>query len=57
MKRIFLNENWMHKGQTITLPHDAMLHQQRDPNALCGSAGAFFPEGKKLNQSSEVSRS
>ena len=46
MKRTSFNDNWLYKGQKITLPHDAMLHEQRDPNAACGSAGAFFPDGE-----------
>ncbi|MBQ9663126.1 MAG: DUF4982 domain-containing protein [Oscillospiraceae bacterium] len=46
MRKISFNDNWTYKGQTITLPHDAMLHEQRDPNAISGSAGAFFPDGE-----------
>ncbi|MBQ6316034.1 MAG: DUF4982 domain-containing protein [Oscillospiraceae bacterium] len=46
MKKTSFNDNWLYKGQTVTLPHDAMLHEQRDPNAACGSAGAFFPDGE-----------
>ena len=46
MKKISFNDNWLYKGQTVTLPHDAMLHEQRDPKATCGSAGAFFPDGE-----------
>ena len=46
MKRTSFNDNWIYKGETISLPHDAMLHEQRDPNAACGSAGAFFPDGE-----------
>ncbi|MBR1566724.1 MAG: glycoside hydrolase family 2 protein, partial [Oscillospiraceae bacterium] len=45
MKKTSFNDNWRYKGQTVTLPHDAMLHEKRDPNAVCGSAGAFFPDG------------
>ncbi|MBO6041121.1 MAG: DUF4982 domain-containing protein [Oscillospiraceae bacterium] len=46
MKKTSFNDNWLYKGQTVTLPHDAMLHEQRDPNARSGSAGAFFPDGE-----------
>ena len=46
MKKTSFNDNWLYKGQTVTLPHDAMLHEQRDPKATCGSAGAFFPDGE-----------
>ncbi|MBO6039893.1 MAG: glycoside hydrolase family 2 protein, partial [Oscillospiraceae bacterium] len=45
MKKTAFNENWTFKGQCVTLPHDAMLHEVRDPNAASGSAGAFFPDG------------
>ncbi len=46
MKKSSFNEYWLFNGETITLPHDAMLHEKRDPNAESGSAGAFFPGGK-----------
>ena len=46
MIRHSFNEKWNFRGKTLTLPHDAMLHEPRDPNAACGSAGAFFPGGK-----------
>lgn len=29
----------------VTLPHDAMIHEQRDPQCESGSAGAYFPGG------------
>ena len=46
MKKTSFNDNWLYKGQTVTLPYDAMLHEQRDPKATCGSAGAFFSDGE-----------
>ena len=46
MKKISFNDKWLYKGRMITLPHDAMLHERRDPRAACGSAGAFFPDGE-----------
>lgn len=46
MIKTSFNDNWTYKGQTVTLPHDAMLHEARDPNAKSGSAGAFFPDGE-----------
>ena len=46
MKRQAFLTGWTCNGQPVTLPHDAMLHEKRDPKALSGSAGAFFPEGK-----------
>ena len=44
-KRAF-NDIWTCNGQPVTLPHDAMLHGERKPEASSGSAGAFFPGGK-----------
>lgn len=29
----------------VTLPHDAMIHEKRDPECESGSAGAYFPGG------------
>lgn len=31
--------------QTVTLPHDAMIHERREPDGAGGSAHAFFPGG------------
>ena len=31
--------------QQVTLPHDAMLHEERNPDCESGSAGAYFPGG------------
>ncbi len=45
MKRTAFNSNWTCNGQAVTLPHDAMIHEQRRPDAKSGSAGAFFPDG------------
>ena len=46
MKKAAFNDNWICNGKPVTLPHDAMLHEQRNASAACGSAGAFFPGGK-----------
>ncbi|MBP5237139.1 MAG: glycoside hydrolase family 2 protein, partial [Clostridia bacterium] len=46
MKKNGFNDNWLYNGSRITLPHDAMLHEARDPKAACGSAGGFFPGGE-----------
>ena len=46
MKKRNFNSGWYCNGSAVTLPHDAMLHEARDPNAACGSAGAFFPDGE-----------
>ena len=45
------NQNWkfMKQGsgetQIVTLPHDAMIHERREPDGAGGSAHAFFPGG------------
>lgn len=31
--------------QNVTLPHDAMIHERREPNGAGGSAHGFFPGG------------
>ena len=52
MKKQSFNSGWNFSKQNavgiqpVTLPHDAMIHEQRDPGAACGSAGAFFPGGR-----------
>jgi hypothetical protein len=33
------------KSECVDLPHDAMINETRDPQAVSGSAGAFFPGG------------
>ncbi len=33
------------KRTPVTLPHDAMIHEKRDPECGSGSAGAYFPGG------------
>lgn len=54
MKAQAFNENWLFGiyGQetrvAITLPHDAMIHEPRDPAAPGGSGHAFFPGGKYI---------
>lgn len=51
MKKISWNDNWKFKKQgaaetrVITLPHDAMLEERRDPKSPGGSAVACFPGG------------
>ncbi|MBN2047335.1 MAG: DUF4982 domain-containing protein [Anaerolineaceae bacterium] len=52
MKRINFNQHWSFQKhgadhwQTVDLPHDAMIHEPRDPESATGSAGAHFPGGK-----------
>ncbi len=45
MKRQSFNENWLCNGQPVTLPHDAMIHEKRQPDAPGGSGHAYFPGG------------
>ena len=51
MKRIDFNKNWTFAKSgnndisIVDLPHDAMIHETRDPGSAGGSAHAFFPGG------------
>lgn len=50
MKRTNFNENWLFYAQgqeakAIRLPHDAMIHERRQPDAPSGSAQGFFCTG------------
>lgn len=50
MKKTAWNDNWIFKKQDgtqrmVTLPHDAMIEEERRPDAPAGGAGAFFPGG------------
>ena len=45
MKKSLFTDNWTCNGTPVTVPHDAMLHGQRDPEAACKGAGAYFPDG------------
>lgn len=51
MKRQLFNDKWIFykQGSTdrqeVTLPHDAMIHEKREPNGAGGSAHGFFPGG------------
>lgn len=50
MKKESFNTGWMFRTEDqdfyVTLPHDAMIHQIRKPDAPSGSAQAYFPGGK-----------
>lgn len=52
MKAQAFHDNWLFslKGseqrKPVTLPHDAMIHQERDPAAEGGSGHAYFPGGE-----------
>ncbi|MDR2792792.1 MAG: hypothetical protein LBB61_03865, partial [Treponema sp.] len=51
MEKMNFCDGWAFKKQgaenaePVTLPHDAMILEKRDPNSPSGSAGAFFPGG------------
>lgn len=51
MKKISWNQDWTfykegeEERQSVTLPHDAMIHEERKPDCPSGSGGAFFPGG------------
>ena len=46
MKKQSFNDSWSCNGQSVTLPHDAMIHLERKDGNLSGSAQAYFPGGK-----------
>lgn len=51
MKKLDFNNNWTFQRQgssniqSITLPHDAMIHENRDPDAPGGGGHGYFPGG------------
>ena len=45
MKKFDFNDNWIFNGQTITLPHDAMITELRGADAPGGSGHGYFPGG------------
>lgn len=45
MKKQSFNTGWTCNGKPVTLPHDAMIHEQRTADAVGGSAHGFFPGG------------
>ena len=53
MKKINFNQDWEFRKengevQIVTLPHDAMIHEEREPDSPGGSALAYFPGGKYI---------
>lgn len=54
------NHNWQFwkqgctDKQTVTLPHDAMIHEQREPNGAGGSAHGCFPGGVYVYEKSFI---
>ena len=51
MKRTAFNNSWIFtnkrtgESKNVTLPHDAMIHDDRTPDSPSGSAGAYFVPG------------
>lgn len=51
MKRQDFNQDWKYhkegssQKEIVTLPHDAMIHEKRDPKSPGGHANAYFPGG------------
>lgn len=61
MEKIDFNQNWIFykkedgEKQKVNIPHDAMIHEKRQPDSPSGSAGGYFPGGiycyeKKIEQ-------
>ena len=52
MRKENINKEWLfgrfgqEEMQRIDLPHDAMIHEKRDPNVDNGGATGFLPGGK-----------
>lgn len=51
MKRQNFNQGWKYhkegsdQEEVVTLPHDAMIHEERDAKSPGGHANAYFPGG------------
>lgn len=51
MSKIHFNDNWTvqkegeHKLYNVTLPHDAMIYEKRDPDCVNGCDTGFYPGG------------
>lgn len=45
MKKTEFVRDWICNGQPVTLPHDAMIHENRKPDAPGSSGHAYFPGG------------
>lgn len=54
MRKQEFNQEWIfskegsEKKESVTLPHDAMLHEKRDPESPGTHAAAYFPGGKYM---------
>lgn len=53
MKKVAFNDGWIFyrdgqrdKAQAVFLPHDAMIHEQRDPNCANSYNTGYYPGGK-----------
>ena len=45
MKKLSFCENWIFHGKNVTLPHDAMIAEQRQADAPGGGGHGYFPGG------------
>lgn len=51
MRKLSFNENWTFKKKgenqsvPVIIPHDAMIHEEREPDGPGGSAHGYFPGG------------
>lgn len=48
MKKVRFNDGWVCNGKAVHIPHDAMIHEKRNPKAPGGSAHGYFPGGKYI---------
>lgn len=52
MQKISFNDNWKCNGKEVLVPHDAMIHTLRTPNAESGGAQAYFSGGSYVYEKS-----
>lgn len=45
MQKVSFHNGWSCNGAPVTLPHDAMIHEQREPGGPGGSGHGYFPGG------------
>ena len=58
MKKMDFNQDWLfwkegagEKKQIVALPHDAMIHEKRDPKCLNAKTTGFFREAPIIMKS------
>ncbi len=61
MERQLFTEGWLFAAQgeewkEVNLPHDATLEEKRDPEALSGTSGAYYPGGVYRYQKKFIAR-